>query len=274
MHSRPTDLPDFTNPPLVEVVLGVQFSALPMKVIHAGPIHETFCDRYPFFEENAPLNHVFETFSSKVNPNSTSLKFDLLEKPDFPRLWLSSKEKSSLIQIQTDRFIQNWRKTDHEQDYPRYENILDEFSENFRAFSEKVSKLGLGKVEIDQSEITYVNFIEFTDHNFGDVSKYINMFREISLADGLKPERTSASFSMVAHKENTPYARLHVNTSPMISRFSNQVGQKFELTFRGAPEGEDIESAISLMNDGRSKIVNSFSTLTTASMHEMWGRKS
>ena len=46
--SMPTPLPDFENPPVIEVVCGVSFAPLTdLKAVHLGLLWERFRDRYP-----------------------------------------------------------------------------------------------------------------------------------------------------------------------------------------------------------------------------------
>ena len=48
----------------------------------------------------------------------------------------------------------------------------------------------------------------------------------------------------------------------------------FELTVRGAPEGEDTwETAHARLFDARRQIVTAFDTLTTPKMHAVWGKR-
>jgi hypothetical protein len=48
----------------------------------------------------------------------------------------------------------------------------------------------------------------------------------------------------------------------------------FELTVRGAPEGEDIwETTHARLFEARRQIVTAFDTLTTPKMHAEWGKR-
>ena len=62
---RPPDLPDFDNPPLVEVVLSVQFSDLQSyRTVHPGLLWERkFRESFPEFAEQPPLDPLFETLA-------------------------------------------------------------------------------------------------------------------------------------------------------------------------------------------------------------------
>ena len=52
MRERPDDLPDFTAPPLIEVVIDTQFEMIPeYQQIYAGEVWGLFRDRFPIVEE-------------------------------------------------------------------------------------------------------------------------------------------------------------------------------------------------------------------------------
>ncbi|MGH9567283.1 MAG: TIGR04255 family protein, partial [Candidatus Angelobacter sp.] len=56
-------LPAFTNPPIDELVLSLQFATLErLKSAHIGMFWETIVDRFPNVSEQPPLQPAFETF--------------------------------------------------------------------------------------------------------------------------------------------------------------------------------------------------------------------
>ena len=65
MSGRPTDLPDFTNPPVIEVLIDTQFETIPgYSPIYANEVWDLFRDAFPKFEEQRALPPSFETFGS------------------------------------------------------------------------------------------------------------------------------------------------------------------------------------------------------------------
>jgi uncharacterized protein (TIGR04255 family) len=69
---RPDHLPDFTDPPLDEVVLGVQFTPVPgYASVHSMKVWDLFRAEFPKVEELPALEPQFETFggvSAQVGP--------------------------------------------------------------------------------------------------------------------------------------------------------------------------------------------------------------
>ena len=86
MNARPATLPDFDSPPVIEVVLGVQFERITeLRTVHAGYLWDVFRNDFPHAQEHPPLNPTFETFGTK--PSAGGVKFELMSGPlPFPRL--------------------------------------------------------------------------------------------------------------------------------------------------------------------------------------------
>src|SRR2546423_14348593 len=57
------NLPNFTNPPLDELVLSIQFASIEkMKTAHIGMFWEKIEHRFPHVSEQPPIGPAFETF--------------------------------------------------------------------------------------------------------------------------------------------------------------------------------------------------------------------
>lgn len=108
--TRPADLPDFSKPPLNEVVLGVQFSPpAGYTQIQAGEVWNLYRERYPRVEEYMPLPPAYELFGLP-GMGQTSNQFSFLEGPLHDRYWFLRTAGDELIQFQNDRLLHNWRK--------------------------------------------------------------------------------------------------------------------------------------------------------------------
>ena len=110
---RPVDLPEFEKPPVVEVVLGIQFSELRRyRTFHAGLLWgEKFRKAgFPKCVERPSLDPAFETFGAPGR-NESRLQLIQMPGPEVPRLWFINHDETELVQIQSDRFLHNWRKS-------------------------------------------------------------------------------------------------------------------------------------------------------------------
>src|SRR5688572_27284950 len=109
-------LPDYKNPPVVEVVLSVQFDPLNrLNVAHIGLLWSKFKDRLPLTTERQPIAPIFETFGL---PTALQIETTFTQRVPIPRVWFFNQETTDLIQIQQDRLLRNWRKKDLVCKYP------------------------------------------------------------------------------------------------------------------------------------------------------------
>src|ERR1700733_6587763 len=125
--SRPKHLPDYNQPPINEVYLGIQFSKPNgYQQIYAGEVWSLFKKKFPLVEEHPPLPPVFETFGL---PQKAQVNFGIITNgASHDRFWFVSENKEQLLQFQNDRFLHNWRKaSDENSPYPHFEEIIKEF---------------------------------------------------------------------------------------------------------------------------------------------------
>jgi len=270
-------LPDFERPPVVEVVLSLQFEPLTkLQVQHIGFLWSMFKDRFPNVETKPPLDPVMEMFEQR--PTRPSVRFQVGEFPLFPRVWFVSSSGSELLQVQTDRFIHNWRKTGEQPDYPRYDRIREDFHRELETFVTFLADNTLGELKPNQCEITYINHIPVGDglSSHGDANRILKPLRDNFRLPFLSaPEVTRFSTRYVMQRENEdngkPFGRLYVDMNPA---FDAQQKPLFvlNLTARAIPARQDIESAMSCYDIGRKHIVCTFDAITSESMHNVWGK--
>lgn len=276
MTFRPATLPDFESPPVVEVVLGVQFDRIAdFQTIHAGRLWEIFRADFPLVQEQAPLPTSVETFGTK--PETNSLTLELVSGPQpFPRLWFLRNDQTQLVQFQPDKFIHNWRKTNFDENYPRYENIKSLFQKEITKLNEYFLSQDLGNININQCEVTYVNHIvseegENIIRNPQDVVKFIK--KEIAPNALGEAEYTRFELGFILSSESErPIGRVRVSAQPAISSDGRPM-VALTLTVRGTPSDPSLDAASNFLDIARDKIVRSFAELTTEKMHKRWGRK-
>ncbi len=260
---RPKHLPDFADPPLDEVVLGVQFEPIPdFASVHAYPIWELFRGNYPTAKERVLLDPKFETFGG-FNPRG-NIELKVGSPPVGSRHWFISADKTHLLQFQANRFLINWRKRPDSEYYPRFENIAAEFNRNLLALSNHFRRELSYEININQAEVTYINVIPAK--SFGEAGEWFSIWK----SDPIEIEVLNASFSEICRNENgKPFARLYHEV---------QCGQKsdgtrafkYSLDFRGKPSGSDVPTAMQFLQAGRELIVMRFDQLTTESAHTHW----
>ena len=274
MTSRPKDLPDFRKPPVAETVLSLQFEPIPgLTSAHLGLLWERFRKELPLIEEHTPLPPVFEKFDP---PSPAQVEVTIEEKPPVPRDWFVNDTKTELIQMQSDRFIHNWRRMEGIEPYPHYEPIREKFRSEVAVLEEFLGDEKLGTLTVNQCEVTYVNHIEpsgmWAGH--GQLEKVFSMWSRLVNASFL-PDPEDAGLHVrfvIPDGTGKPIGRLHVIAQPAWKKTDNSPILALNLTARGAPIGEGIEGAFAFFDLGRRWIVKGFTDLTTPEMHRVWER--
>jgi uncharacterized protein (TIGR04255 family) len=274
--TRP-NIPNFTNPPVAEVALSVQFEEL----TGFGPPQigllwqQRFREHFPLTEQHVPLPPQFEIFGV-TGVEEVTIGVEMLQAPPLPRCWFLNESRTELIQVQTNRFIHNWREVGSENEYPRYEPVRARFEQELNEFRTFVEQERLGKWSPTQCEITYVNPIVsgLGWQNHGEIGNVLTVFKS-EYSDGFlsNPEdiRLQIRYTL-KNPSGAPFGRLHVSATPGYRRSDGLPLLELTLTARGTPSSSDIEGVLAFLDLGRETIVQAFASITTPEMHRIWGR--
>lgn len=263
---RPEHLPDYSKPPLDEVVLGVQFAPIPnFTSVDTNGVWALFKDDFPTVEEHPRLPPQFETFGGS-NPRP-KIQFQVGSSPTGSRLWFVTADDNHLIQFQTDRFLTNWRKRENLQPYPHFEEIVESFQANIALLADHLERSFSYELQINQAEVTYVNIIPVAD--FSDAANWFSIWNH----SPLNIEALNTSFNeVVLDGSGKPMARLFHEIQSAFSIDEKHKAFKLSLTFRGKPARQDVASAIEFLRAGREAIVTRFDEMTSEQAHKLWER--
>jgi uncharacterized protein (TIGR04255 family) len=275
MNKRPADLPDFSAPPLTEVILGVQFDSLERFLSpHLGLVWERFKSKFPHVEEHPPLVPVFETFGAPPQ-FVPSFAFQVMSGAEMSRVFFINDDRTQLLQVQRDRFLHNWRKVDGGDGYPRFERMLETFEHGLRTFSDVIEGEKLGVVRPNQCEVSYINQIAAVPGEglFSLIKKVFPGFAAETQLDELGNPEDARTLLRYVLRDNTgnPVGRLLVATEPGRRQDGTTILQ-VTLTARGQPAGPSFADVVSFLEKGRIAVVRGFTQLTSAAMHELWER--
>jgi uncharacterized protein (TIGR04255 family) len=262
---RPAGLPEFKNPPLAELSIGVQFQPAPnYQQIYAGEVWGLFKIDFPNVTEQPALTPQFETFGT---PNPPTIQFGLTNAAAHDRFWFTSANGDELIQFQKDRLHHNWRRLPNKENtYPRFDSLVVRFSDEIRKLEAFLSKHGSTKLICNQVELTYVNHI--WDH---DVTKWLNVFGSEKAA---RADDISIAYRRVLKDEaQKPTGRIIVDCGTGIDFQSRKI-LILNITVRGAPENSSVDGALSYLEAARSTIVTEFNDISTDYAHKQWQRTS
>lgn len=268
-------LPDFSNPPVTEVILCVQFAPVEkLTGAHLGLYWSRIQERFPSVEQHAPVEHSNESFG-QFGPLIGKVKFHVLDAPPVPRFWFKTADDSELIQMQADRLMHNWRKTTDADVYPRYEEIRKRFSAELYEYQTFLDSENLGRILPDQCEVTYINHIFAGKgwHNISDLKNILTLWRGDYSSTYLSgPEDIRLSQRHIITRDNATVGRLYIEVQSALSAKEKVPVFVLTLTARTQPKEATIEAALDCLDLGREWIVNSFASITTPDMHTIWER--
>lgn len=174
-------LPDYDNPPLNEIAVGVHFEPLSSwQSRHIGQFWGEVSKDYPSTEDQPPI------FNIEGGP-----RFEILQLPPLRRTFLISRDQNFVIQLQETRFLLNWRKRQPSDIYPRFNAFFKKFVGHWGQFSDFVARENVGSLKPVRYELTYVNHIEQTESPVSTtVERYVKMFNWSSLSAQFLPPPT------------------------------------------------------------------------------------
>lgn len=258
----------FAAPPIEEVVLGVQFPAIPnFSDAHAGLYWQRVRSQYPRAENQPRLEGAIE---SPGPPQPVRLELPLGTVAQ-SRTWLIGESDESLIQIQNTRFNLNWRQRG-KSPYPHFNALREEFAEYFKVFFALLRDEGLHEPAVQQVEVTYINWI--TDLPV-EVFFVPAGATRITLPSGEHtPEDQNLGFRYLLEETDTSIKRLYIQCQPGFKQQApTERGYQFSLVYRAArPSGFAGNEVLSLLEEGRVMAGAAFAGLTTAEAHRAWKR--
>lgn len=262
-------LPEFGQPPLIEVVCGLQFHPLELRTVHLGDFWQAIRDRYPVFEDQAPLANIFDDDDRGVRVEQDHF----INVPPLRRVFFVDAAKNFLLQVGDSRFLANWRKLRDSDAYPRFDAAYTRLTEGWDRFREYASRNELGTIRLNQYELTYINHIpDETDEALPDqANELFTFFRWPGLqGDLFEPNLRGTQLRFQVRFKK---ARGSLSVSLQRAKRASDHRHMFvlELTARGpaAEDGADRDGWFAFAHEA---IVQTFASLTTAKAHERWGR--
>lgn len=267
--------PDFANPPIVELVLGAQFSPLTKLTSgHFGLFWKDLGEDWTESGDGPPLEDQFELFDRPKWSTATGLQLRL-EPIRFPgRFTLGHKTNDRLLQIQASRFHLNWRK--REDFYPSYTRLIAEFEEMFAKFSAFTEKNGLGPVAVNQWEMTYID--AFPKDQYWttpvDWATFLpGLFGPLFPTEGLGIvlEHRAAEWS---YEIESKQGRLHIAAGPGRAGEDKRDAVLLQMTARGPVGKGGAETLRAGFDRGHAAALGAFLRVTSEEVKKRWGTKS
>jgi uncharacterized protein (TIGR04255 family) len=263
----------FDRPPIVELVLGVQFAPLVQLTNgHMGRFWgQALEPEWNRASDALPVADQFEAFDAPSQWLVPNFQFLMRVPTPLSRLQISTESGDRMIQVQPTRFHYNWQKKDAE--YPRYRNVRAAFDAYFARFQQFARDAKLGALVPNQWEITYVDHIPRGDlwqtpadwHNVlpGLLAPEPNI-------EGVPLENVGGEW----HFEIAPRrGRVHVNVQSGRNTDTAEPVLMLQTTARGAvgpPLAPDLNAGLDL---GHEAVRDTFLRITSTQAQRYWGRR-
>jgi uncharacterized protein (TIGR04255 family) len=267
--------PDFANPPIVELVLGVQFSPLTRLTSgHFGLFWKSLGEDWTEAEDAPPIEDQFELFDRPRWRTATGLQFRLEPVLRPGRFILRHKSQDRLLQIQATRFHLNWRK--REGFYPSYKQLIGEFEAMWAQFETFVKQANLGPLILNQWELTYIDAFPAGEEwkTPADWSQLLPglfgpLFSTDSLGIVLEHRAAEWSYEIVPKR-----GRLHLAAGPGQVGDSRQDALLLRTTARGPIGKEGVATFRAGLDLGHEVAVGAFLRIVSDDAKKRWGTKS
>lgn len=262
-------LPEYANPPVIEVVVGVQFVQLEgLQAPHLGLFWDRIRGQFPQLESQVPLAPVVERFGETDSSSQAITVETLVTSFPVPRAFFIEESGHRLIQLQSDRLLINWRMPgkDGEQTYPRFPAIFSLFKETWHELTSFCVDEKIGPIDIQQAEVTYINHIRAgeTWSTVGDMGKVFVDLQWSGTHHFLpSPSSINSKFSFEMPDES---GRLHVSIRHGKRKVDLVPVFLCELTARGAPRESTDAALFEWIEYARSWVVNGFADMMSNSI--------
>jgi uncharacterized protein (TIGR04255 family) len=146
----------FKKPPINEVAIGVYFEQelQPFRTEHVGLFWSKIRTEYPMCRQQP----VIAPPVLGSGPPIVEMLFTN-ELAPMPRYLFESVDGATLIQVQKNGFLFNWRKRDAE--YPHFDSVKAGFDKNYALFSNFLHEVvGVEKLAVQVADLTYINLID------------------------------------------------------------------------------------------------------------------
>jgi uncharacterized protein (TIGR04255 family) len=265
-------LPKFDKPPVIEMVLGVEFADLVgLGIPYYGLFWGLIRDEYPLYIVKEPAPSRIEIFEEQGKQEIT-FNLPVLGPPPM-RFWYINSQQTWLLQLQQDRFIQNWRKTASEPTYSHYTHVRDRFEKEFQRFQGFIDKQRLGPLQIRQCEISYVNQIELekkpgAPFELAEISPYLSFQKR---EDFLPPPDGVTLNTSYVIPENR--GRLYIGAQTLFRHSDAKEILQVSVTAKVIPVSQDYSEVMNALDLGHEWAARGFADFTSDKMHRLWERR-
>lgn len=257
----PTDLPHFEEPPIHEVAIGFKFAAIKdLSSTHFGLFWAQLKEEFGVCREVAQLS------------TSDGPIFNEIGLPQ-SRLWLIHNDQQHLMQLQSNIFYFNWRRTSQNQDYPRFSSITPFFYDNWQRYVAFLGEVGLPQPEAVECNLTYVNNISPDQNVYSNIGSS-GLFPDVNwrqLDNRYLPPPKTFDWQAIFDIDET--LELTAKVQSGVSAAGNDPVLRFEIAATDLRPNSPVNETQKWFDDAHKAIVLSFADLTDpTTQHKLWKR--
>lgn len=265
----------YAIPPVVEVILGIQFDRLPgFQNAHLGAFWKTLdANEWPIVSDVPPLESQFESFAESTSWAKFAMRLTLTQDPS-SRLQIENKNGDRMIQVQNSRLHFNWL-GQAGGPYPRYRNVRAGFVEALERFSAFIGRENVGDFRPNQWEVSYLNHIP--RGSVWNTPRDWGFFRPLGGVPTVEGIIQDESFNGEWHFV-IPERRGRLHVAWQHAQKSDPEKQEMivlNLTARGPFEQNktDVPAVLAGLDLGHTTAVSAFQNLMTNEANKYWGLK-
>lgn len=246
------------NPPVAETSAGFYFQKVEgWSILHQGLLWDRFRQRYP----------LLEILPTIVDPaRQPIIQFT----PDAPllRTGFTDPSKTQLVQFQDTLLMHNWRKSDKDPTYHRYERLKQNLRDDWATFTDFLRHNSLGEPVVPRCEMSYFNHLvrgqDWSD--FSELSDFFTVWRTPP-ADAAFGTIQIAAFNVLYKLETGTVAVL---VQPAILASDGKEIIQFSLAASAPPKNSQTDALFACLDECHENAHRAFVDFTTEAARERW----
>lgn len=263
-----TARPDWKRPPVIEVVLGLQFDMLPALTNgHLGWFWGDMHAEFPNSDDAPPIPPVVEAFGKQAPFGFPAL--GLRHATGDSRLRMTSADGTRMVQIQNGWLVANWTKRP-DTEYPGFTGVKALFDQALNRFSSFLERRKLGAIRPNLWEVTYIDHLP-VGTVWNTLADLPGIFPGL-FGDGSCPAGTREAVDSTWAWHLSPHpGRLRISVQSARTNSDPQHEILLVRSIARGPLGSDkAESLDDALNFGRSSVVDTFMGLASEKAKAYW----
>jgi uncharacterized protein (TIGR04255 family) len=245
----------FREPPLKEIIFGVNFEISNFSSIHFGLFWQTIKDRFP------------ESLDIPEEPTLTDESLVLF---NLPTVWYRASTKDRFIQLRNGYFAYHYRY--QQKDYPHFEKLFSEFLKEWENLLSWWLETSKEQIVNEGYQLNYLNII---DEDYGwqsiqDNSK-IFKFTNLGIASALNSLKSYSCKLEFELPENLGILKVSLDEE-ILENDEDEEKNVMLFSLAAQKYDEQIEDPKHWFNYAHEYIIKYFLDLTQEEIQNSWGR--